>query len=122
MWACEGGVDMVCSWKGENCTLRMRYCLDAKRRVRLLGTGVIGGKLVRAEVLCDTVRVVPKSHSQLIHKCVANARDILASELRRYISNFPEGVRALLDVSRLTCPSKKGQLGRRARKTGRKPV
>lgn len=102
MWACnDGGVDMMCTWQGQRCTLRMRYCLDAQRRVRLFGTGVIGGNLVRAEVLSDTVHVVPKSHTQLIRKCVANARDMLGAELRAYISKFPDDIRPLIDVSRL---------------------
>lgn len=89
MAAREGGVDLACAVDGHIHTLRLRYCLDAKRRVRLLGTGVVYGALTRVEVHKGGVRVSPARHKHLVTKCVHNARQLLADTLRAYLQRFP---------------------------------
>ena len=96
--ACEGGVDVACAHGGSPSTLRFRYCLDARRRVRLLGTGVVGGDLVRAEVTSKKVTVQPARHAAFVRACVASSRPLLAGALASYLARFDPAARALLDL------------------------
>ena len=96
--ACGAGVDVAC----QGGSLRFRYCLDARRRVRLLGTGVVGGDLVRAEVLAARAVVRPSRHAAFVRRCVAGSRALLAGALQTYLAGFPPETRALLDLRALT--------------------
>lgn len=107
-WGCEGGVDIACTYKGAPSTLRFRYCLDARRRVRLLGTGVVGGDLVRAEILTRQVSVQPARHARFVRTCVAGSRALLAAALASYLARFDPGARALLDLRGLPAASLRG--------------
>ena len=113
LWTCPGGggVDIAC----EAGTLRLRYCLDSERRVRLFGTGVIGGDLVRAEVFCKSVKVEPSKHRDVVRRCVRASQGVLRDELRRYLLTFEPGVRRLLDVSRWLPASRTRQKKRTTR-------
>ncbi len=92
---CGAGVDVACVG---GCSLRFRYCMDARRRVRLLGTGVVGGDLVRAEVAFGRTTVRPARHAPFVRKCVAGSRQLLGSALQTYLAGFPVETRALLDL------------------------
>ena len=98
MVALDGGVDLACMWDRQVHTLRLRYCLDAKRRVRLLGTGVVYGTLTRVEVMKRGVSVTPARHKPLVTKCVQNARDMLARTLRTYLHRFSPSTLHLIDT------------------------
>ena len=99
MWPRDGGIDIACMREGKLHTLRFRCCLDSKRRVRLLGTGVVGSELVRSEVFRGRVQTVPKRHAAAVKRCVQKAWHILGDELRKYVARFPPGVRTMLDIS-----------------------
>lgn len=99
MVARDGGVDLACTRDGRTHTLRLRFCLDARRRVRLLGTGVFYGALTRVEVF-DTLKVTPARHRDLVTKCVKGAMPMLTERLRTYVARFDPRVRPLL---RLPC-------------------
>lgn len=99
MWQCDDGVDVACAWGGRRHTLRLRYCLDANRRVRLLGTGIVGGELVRIEVFARKVTTSPARYARFVRKCVDVARPTLAGSLRTYAARFPPSTRSLLDWS-----------------------
>ena len=95
----DGGVDLACVWDGQVHTMRMRYCLDAERRVRLLGTGVLYGTLTRAEVRRGRVSVTPARYKKLVAKCVDNARPLLRDALREYLRRFPPATRPLVNIA-----------------------
>jgi hypothetical protein len=108
-WVTPGGVDLLLTHGGSGggggkgrstsvnssgsglCTARFRCCLDAKRRVRVLGTAMVGGRVVHVEVLPHAVRTSPRRYAAIMKRCVFDARHALAAELRRYIARFPQG-------------------------------
>lgn len=80
-------------------TLRYRFCLDSRRRVRLLVTGSVDGDMVRGEVSASGITVTPPKHAALVTKCFKGARGMLFQEFERYMSRFsPTGA---VDVSRV---------------------
>lgn len=100
MWSSgDGGVDLACTLDGKAHTLRFRFCLDAGLRVRLLGCGVVGGEVVRAEVAGSRVTASPARHLPLIRKCVAGAWPLLNESARTYLARFSPGQRRMLDLS-----------------------
>ena len=125
MWACDNGVDLACMWDGKVHTLRLRYCLDARQRVRLLGTGVAYGKLLRVEVTRARITATPKSAARLVRKCIDNARPTLNQALRTYVASFSPAVRSVLDLSgftprRATARPKAGKVTTRRRQPRRR--
>ncbi len=99
MIARDGGVDLVCVRDGQAHTLRLRFCLDAQRRVRLLGTGVFYGTLTRVEVF-DAIKVTPGKHRDLVTRCVRGAMPMLTEALRGYVARFGPGLRPVLRLPR----------------------
>lgn len=98
MVARDDGVDLACVRDGRVHSLRLRFCLDSDRRVRLLGSGVFYGELTRAEVEGGRVRVTPPRHRALVSGCVRSAGPLLADALRAYVLRFDPEVRRLLDA------------------------
>lgn len=98
MCVCEGGVDLACRWDGHVHRMRLRFCLDAQRRVRLLGTGVAYGSLARFEVVGKRVVSSPPRIATFVRRCVDNARPMLREALARYLARFSPRVRQLLDL------------------------
>lgn len=105
MVARDGGVDLACTWGGETHGLRLRFCLDAHRRVRLLGTGVVYGKLTTVEVCTQgrrlTMRVQPAQHKHLVSKCMACARPKLTEALGAYLGRFSPRLLSVLNLTRV---------------------
>lgn len=100
MWSSgDGGVDLACTVDGRAHTLRFRFCLDARLRVRLLGCGVVGGEVVRAEVSGSRVTAIPSRHLPLVRKCVASAWPLLNESARTYLTRFSPDERRMLDLS-----------------------
>ena len=95
----DGGVDLACVRDGRTHTLRLRFCLDARRRVRLLGTGVFYGTLTRVEVF-DAVKVAPARHRDLVTKCLRGAAPLLVDALRGYLLRFDPALRTVLRLPR----------------------
>lgn len=95
----DGGVDLACVRDGRTHTLRLRFCLDARRRVRLLGTGVFYGQLTRVEVF-NAIKVTPARHRDLVTKCVRAAMPMLAERLRAYVAGFDVALRPVLRLPR----------------------
>ena len=101
MWQQDGGVDLACLIDGKTHTIRLRFCLDGERRVRLMGTGVVGRQLVRAEIGPRGISVTPRRCKPFLETCVRNSAGALVEEARRYLSRFSPPCRAMLDVSLL---------------------
>jgi hypothetical protein len=99
MWCREDGVDLACKWDGKVHTLRLRYSLGANREVRLVGTGVAYGRLVRVHVRRRRIVVTPRAHATFVRKCIANARPLLHRALHTYLHRFPTSVRGLLHLN-----------------------
>lgn len=95
----DDGVDLVFARDGETHTLRLRYFLDGKRTVRLLGTGVLYSTLVRVEVLRHRIDITPSKYAPLVNKCIDRARPLLKEALGRYMRRFPPSTARLLDMS-----------------------
>lgn len=94
-WPCAGGVDVACAWG----SLRLRYCLDAGRRVRLMGTGVSDTQqLVRVDAFGAKVSVTPARYAPRVRACLAAARPLLQSARASYVNSFQPALRSLLRV------------------------
>jgi hypothetical protein len=95
--ACRDGADVVCPC---GFTLRLRFCMDARRRVRLLGTAAAtDGTLVRVTATTRRLAVTPARYAPLIRRCVAKARHTLPPALHAYLARFPPPVRSMLRVA-----------------------
>lgn len=99
VFATDDGADLVFQRDGERHTLRFRYVLCKRRSVRLIGTGVVYGKLTRVEVSRGATRVSPPTQRPLVEKCVRGALPVLRESLGRYLSRFPPATARLLDLS-----------------------
>lgn len=97
MWQRDGGVDLECVIKNKPFKLRLRFCLDAARKVRLIGTGVLDGRVVTVQVTGKGVRCAQKARP-FVKTCLKNATRLLVQEASRYVNSFPVQCRAMLDV------------------------
>jgi hypothetical protein len=99
MWQRDGGVDILCALGGTQHKLRVRYCLDAQRAVRLIATGAAGSELIRAEITGKGIKCTPHKFTQALRACVRNAARLLLEEARKYLATFSPPCRAMLDLS-----------------------
>ena len=93
-----GGVDLHCAFDGKDHMYRLRFCLDAKRCVRLMGTGVVGTRPVSFEV---TPRGIRGRQGRCLNKCLLNSQSELACEAMRFVHAFPPASRAMLSLKHL---------------------
>lgn len=98
MWRRHGGVDIACGSGADGIRLRLRVCMGTAGLVRLIGTGVHKGQVVRLET-GKGLSVTPASSAALVKKCVRHSSGMLLEELDTYISSFPVECRATLDSS-----------------------
>ena len=102
MWQRDGGVDIMCAIDGTPHKLRLRFCLDASRTVRLMITGVAGTSLVSGEVTARGVKCTPPKHRAALVACVRNSAAMLGDEARRYLAGFTPPCRAMLNLDVLS--------------------
>lgn len=89
----DGGVDVACVRDGRMHTMRFRFCMDARRRVHLLGTGVVDGAMTRTDATGSSLSVSPRRHRQFVRQCMLQAAPFLRQALRSYVERMPPTVR-----------------------------
>lgn len=90
---CQDGADVVCPC---GFTLRLRVCMDGRRRVRVMGTAAAGDTMIRATLTRRSVKVTPVRYAACIKRCVAKARPALTKAQAAYMQRFSPQVRSLV--------------------------